>query len=78
MPLTQDQQARGYELRMEQIQTTIENMRFDMAAYQKQLDREARKFIVQAIVGGAACLAAGVALANYVNSRPAALTPARL
>ncbi len=33
---------------------------------------ESRKFAVQLVLGFAAALGAGIALANYVNSRPAA------
>ena len=75
MPLTQDQEERDYELRIEQMQTNIEKMRADMKASQKQLDWETRKFIAQFVVALAAALGAGVALANYVNSRPPAPPP---
>ncbi len=75
MPLTQDQEEREYELRIQQMQTNIEKMRADLQATQKQLDWETRKFVVQLVVGVAASVGAGVALANYVNSRPPAPPP---
>ncbi len=68
MPLTQEQEERDYELRIEQMQTNIEKLRADMKW-------ENRKFAVQVIVGAAVCVGAGVALANYVNSRPPAPSP---
>ena len=50
----------------------IETMRKDMAY-------ESRKFLLQALVAAAACVGAGVALADWVNSRaappPAGQTP---
>ena len=55
---------------VEQIRINIEKMRADMATQQKQFVWETRKFIVQAIVAAAACVGAGVALANWVNNRP--------
>lgn len=42
----------------------IEKMRKDMRD-------ESRKFLLQALVAAAACVGAGVALANWVNSRSA-------
>ena len=42
------------------------------AERQKELAWELRKFVVQTVLALAAALGAGVALANYVNSRPAA------
>ncbi len=75
MPLTHIQEEREYELRIEQMQTNIEKMRTDMAALQKQLQWENRKFFIQFAAVVAAALGAGVALANYVNSRPPAAAP---
>lgn len=57
---------------VEQIRINIEKMRADMATQQKQFAWETRKFVLQAIVAAAACVGAGVALANWVNSRPPA------
>lgn len=57
------------------MQTNIEKMRSDMAALQKQLQWENRKFFVQFAAVIAAAVGAGVALANYVNSRPLAPLP---
>ena len=68
MPLTQDQEEREYELRVEQMQTNIEKLRADMKW-------ENRKFLVQFVLAMAAAVGAGVALANYVNSRPPAPPP---
>jgi hypothetical protein len=69
MPLTQAQEERDYELRIEQMQTNIDKLRNDVRY-------ESRKFAVQLIVGAAACVGAGVALANYVNShQPPSQTP---
>ena len=57
---------------VEQIRINVEKMRADMAAQQKQPAWETKKFVVQAIVAAAACVGAGVALANWVNNRPPA------
>ena len=54
------------------MSVNIEKMRSDMATQQKW---ETRKFGVQLVVGAAACVGAGVALANYVNSHRTADTP---
>ena len=50
------------------METNIEKMRADMKW-------ENRKFVAQFLVAIAAALGAGVALANYVNSRPPAPPP---
>ncbi len=63
MSLTQAQEEREYELSVAQMETNIEKLRNDIRY-------ESRKFAVQLVVGAAACLGVGVALANYVNSRP--------
>ncbi len=67
MPLTQDQENREHEPRIGQMTVNIEKMRNDMEAQQKW---ETRKFLVQLLVGVAACVGARAALATYVNSRP--------
>ena len=64
MPLSQDQEDREYERRMDQMAVNIEKLRSDIRY-------ESRKFAVQLVLGFAASLGAGIALANYVNSRPA-------
>lgn len=64
MPLTQDQEEREHELRVDQMAVNIEKMR-------KEMRYENRKFLLQALVAAAACVGAGVALANWVNSRTA-------
>ena len=63
MSLTQGQEDREYELRVEQVETNIDKLRSD-------LRYEGRKFAVQLFVGFAVSVGAGVALANYVNNRP--------
>ena len=68
MPLTDEQEEREHQLRVEQMQTNIEKMRND-------LRYEGRKFGIQLVVGAAACVGAGIALANYVNSRVAPPLP---
>lgn len=70
MPLTQDQEEREYELRIEQMLTNIEKLRSDIRY-------ENRKFAFQAVAALALALGAGVALANYVNNqaKPAAAPP---
>ena len=83
MPLTQEQEELEHSLKVEtmsigleqaranveQIRINVDKMRADMAAQQKQLAWETKKFVVQAIVAAAACVGAGVALANWVNNR---------
>lgn len=64
MPLTQEQEE--YELRVRQMETYIEKMRADMAAQQKQLEWETRKFVVQLIAGLSTAFAAGAAVAGLV------------
>lgn len=61
MPLTQDQEGREHELRLDQMTVNIEKLRSDIRY-------EGRKFFVQALVGVAVSVGAGVALATYVNS----------
>lgn len=63
MPLTQDQEDDEYERRMDQTAVNIEKMRND-------IKYEGRKFAVQVVIGAAACVGAGIVIANYVNSRP--------
>ena len=70
MPLTQEQEDREHELRVDQMAVNIEKMRADISAQQKQLDWETRKFFVQLIVAIAAAVGAGVALGNWGNNRP--------
>ncbi len=43
----------------------IEKMRADMAAHQKQLDRETRKFAVSITLAAPALDGAGIAIGNY-------------
>ena len=71
MPLSVEQEEREYALRIEQMQTNIDKLRSDMRY-------ESRKFGVQLVVGAAACVAAGIALANYVNSRQAPPLPPQI
>ncbi len=66
MPLTQEQEDREYELRVDQMTVNIEKMRADMAAQQKQLEWETRKFLVQLIAGLGTAFAAGAAVAGLV------------
>lgn len=42
----------------------VEKMRFDIEAERKRQDWESRKFLMQALATGAACLAAGAGLAT--------------
>ncbi len=44
----------------------IEQMRADMAAQQKQLEWETRKFVVQLVAGLSTAFAAGAAVAGLV------------
>ena len=66
MPLTEAQEYREHELRVDQMSVNIEKMRSDMEAMQKW---ETRKFLLQFVVAIVASVGAGVALANWVNSR---------
>jgi hypothetical protein len=67
MALTQAQEDLEPQLRVDQMTVNIEKMRADMAATQKQLDWETRKFMVQVAVGIAAAFAAGAAVATYLS-----------
>lgn len=78
MPLTQDQEDRKYDLRtelmvmgIEQAKVNIEQMRLNSDKLRSDSRTENRKFVLQALVAAAACVGAGVALANWVNSRAA-------
>lgn len=71
MPLRVEQEEREYQLRIEQMQTNIDKFRNDMRY-------EGRKFVLQVVIGAAACVAAGVALANYVNSHQAPALPPQI
>lgn len=55
MPLTQEQEDREYELRVDQMTVNIEKLRNDIRY-------ENRKFVVQAIAGLSTAFAAGVAV----------------
>jgi hypothetical protein len=68
MPLTQAQEDRDYELRIEQMTTNIEKLRND-------IKYESRKFAVQLVAGVAVSLGAGAAIATYVNNRWPAQPP---
>lgn len=68
MPLTQEQENREHELRVDQMTVNIEKMRKDMRY-------ESRKFILQIVATIAVSIGAGVALTNWVNSR-SAMAPA--
>lgn len=48
----------------------IEKMRLDIAAHQKQLDWETRKFIVSLLIAAAAIAGASAAVGNYLGNRP--------
>jgi hypothetical protein len=63
MPLSVEQEEREHQLRVLQMETNIDKLRSD-------LRYEGRKFAVQLVVGAAACVGVGIAIANYVNSRP--------
>ena len=71
MTLSADQELLEYDLRMEQMKTTIDVGRVNIDNMRADMRWENRKFLVQAIVAAAVCVGAGVALANYVNGRPA-------
>lgn len=58
------------DLRIDQMTVNIEKMRFDIAETQRQnaLQQkwETRKFVVQALLVAAGCVAAGVGLARLI------------
>ncbi len=56
---------------IEQARVNIEQMRLNSGKLRHDLRTDSRKFILQALVAAAACVGAGVALANWVNSRAA-------
>jgi hypothetical protein len=60
MSTTDDEER---QLRIDQMTVNIEKMRADMRW-------EARKFAISAIVAAAALIGAGVAIGNYVATRP--------
>ncbi len=68
MPLTQEQEELEHRLRVDQMTINIEKFRADMAAQQKQLDWETRKFVVQMIVAFAAVAAAASAVTTLILS----------
>jgi hypothetical protein len=61
MPTTRDQE--GQDLRIDQMAINIEKLRADMRW-------EARKFLISALLATAAAGGAGVAIGNFVASRP--------
>ncbi len=70
MKLTDDQELLEHELRVKMMQTNIDQGRLNMDKLRSDLKWENRKFLVQFLLAIAASVGAGVALANYVNSRP--------
>lgn len=66
MPLTQEQEELEHALRVDEMTVNIEQMRADMAAQQKQLEWETRKFVVQLVAGLSTAFAAGAAVAGLV------------
>ena len=75
MPLTADQEQLEHELRVEQMKTTIDSGRINIDKMRSDMRWETRKFVVSLAVGFAASVGAGVALANYVNSRTPPASP---
>jgi hypothetical protein len=71
MPLSVEQEERQHQLRVLQMETNIDKLRSD-------LRYESRKFAVQLVIGAAACVGAGIAIANYVNSRPVPQAPPQI
>ncbi len=61
MPLTQDQEDREHDLRMDQMTVNIEKMRRDMRQETWRIGLQIAAILVAGV-------AAGVALATYVNS----------
>ncbi len=59
MPLTQDQEDREHELRVDQMTVNIEKMRNDIRY-------ENRKFLVQLLAGLSTAFAAGIAATTLV------------
>ena len=59
MPLTEDEERTEHLLRIDQMTVNIEKMRAEMRW-------ESRRFMIQAIAGTAAAIAAGAALATLV------------
>ena len=58
MPLTQDQEQREHELRVDQMTVNIEKMR-------KEMRYETRKFVVQLFIAIVGAFAAGAAWVKY-------------
>lgn len=75
MALSADQELLEHELRVQQMQTAIDQNRLNMKKLESDLRYEGRKFFVQAIIGVAAALGAGAALGNYF-ARTASPLPA--
>jgi alanine dehydrogenase len=57
---------------VEQMRINADQMRANADKLRNDVRYESRKFLLQALVAAAACVGAGVALANWVNSRPPA------
>jgi hypothetical protein len=62
MPLSEAQELAEHERRMDQMAVNIEKMRADMAAQQKQLEWETRKFFIQILTALGAAAGGGSAL----------------
>jgi hypothetical protein len=67
MPLTQDQENVEHELRVEGMTVQIDNGRLNMKKLESDLKWETRKFVLQAVVAGAALLGAGAAIGSYLE-----------
>jgi hypothetical protein len=71
MPLSPDQEQLEHELRVEQMQTNIENNRLNMDKLRNDLKYESRKFLLQTLAVGATLIIATATVTtvvvNYVN-----------
>jgi uncharacterized protein YlxW (UPF0749 family) len=74
MALSPEQEQLEHRLKVTQMLTSIEQMeasvakfKSDIAMDEKKHKLEQRKFLVSLVVGAAACVGAGVALATYVD-----------
>ena len=54
----------------DQMRANIDQMRANSDKLRNDVRYESRKFAAQALVAAAACVGAGIALANWVNNRP--------
>ena len=85
MPLTREQENLEHELRIEtmqigieqaranieQMRANVEQMRANSDKLRNDIRYESRKVAAQFLVAIAAAVGAGIALTNWVNSRPA-------